>query len=149
VKRPERRSRQRRKADLLPQKSLDVSQLDALAKTAKYQGSPYHKRHPKESGLVEPPKPRPDKTLCDASGRFPAQRARELLAEGLRKGMVSNRFRGRWPELVWAIDDNEDTVYEARLTNEAQGEYHGYPVLTADPFVEVVRREWERRDDEH
>ncbi len=31
-----------------------------------------------------------------------------------------------YPRYVWYLD--EDVLYEARLTNSGNGEYHGYPL---------------------
>ena len=46
---------------------------------------------------------------------------------------------------MWAVD-GFGTVYEAQLTNQATGEYHGYPVLRSDHFYDYLKREWEKRD---
>lgn len=49
------------------------------------------------------------------------------------------------PPRVWAVDDATEAVYEARVTNADQAEYHGFPLPTSDPFTEEVRRHWAER----
>ena len=46
--------------------------------------------------------------------------------------------------MIWAVADN-GWIYEARLTNVGQTEYHGYPVRDSEPIAEPVYRrfaEW-------
>ncbi len=61
--------------------------------------------------------------------------------------MVSMARRGNWPQNVWAVDDN-GVVYEAQLTNQGTGEYHGYPMKLGDCFADFVVAEWTRRANE-
>lgn len=50
------------------------------------------------------------------------------LADAIRRGNVSAAFDGDFPRYVWAHPEGEDSWYEARLTNQALGEYKGYPL---------------------
>jgi hypothetical protein len=43
---------------------------------------------------------------------------------------VSREFRGNFPSRVWAFVNG--VLHEARLTNEAAGEYHGFPLQYED-----------------
>ena len=45
---------------------------------------------------------------------------------------------------VRAIGD-DGVVYEAQLSNEQTGEYHGYPMKMGDGFAGFIGEEWERR----
>ena len=49
------------------------------------------------------------------------------------------------PSRVWAVDDATGEVYEAKVTNPTQAEYHGYPLLAKDPFRSEIVREWQAR----
>ncbi len=73
-----------------------------LAQRTCYGGNPEHKRHPGDYGLTPPSNPRPGKTLCDAFERILQVEAERLLAEGIKKGMVSIQQRNGWPQNVWA-----------------------------------------------
>ena len=52
------------------------------------------------------------------------------------------------PARVWAVDDATGIVYEGRITNVEQVEYHGFPLLASDPFAEEVVRLWAERADQ-
>ena len=52
------------------------------------------------------------------------------------------------PARVWAVDDDTGIVYEGRITNAEQTEYHGFPLLASDPFAEEVVRLWAERADQ-
>jgi hypothetical protein len=58
--------------------------------------------------------------------------ATRALREGLRAGRVSADWDGGFPKFVWHLED--ETLYEARLSNRELGEYHAYPLED--------RREW-------
>ena len=79
-------------------------------------------------------------TLCDGIGLFEKREALRLLREGLRLGLVSSQRRGVWPQNVWnvVVVDDVEVVVEAALDNQETGSYHGYPLLSDDPFHDVV-----------
>jgi hypothetical protein len=52
-----------------------------------------------------------------------------VLQEAIRRQCVGSEFRGGFPHLVWGR--YQDELYEAQLTNQGNGAYHGYPVLDA------------------
>ncbi len=48
---------------------------------------------------------------------------------------------------LWTVDDT-GWIYEARLTNADQAEYHGYPVRPKEPIAEPVFRRFKAWADE-
>jgi hypothetical protein len=126
------------KVALLESDGLSREQRDQLARSVRYQGSPFHKRYPADYGFPEV-KPRPDKTLCDADRALSLPEAQALLAEGVRRGMISVQFRNGWPQNIWAV--KEGIVYESQLQNQVLGEYHGYPMNLDVAFARVVQEE--------
>ena len=58
--------------------------------------------------------------------------------------MVSVQQRGGWPRNVWAVDAN-GIAYEAQLSNQDSGQYHGYPMMAAAASTQHVLSEWRRR----
>lgn len=118
-------------------------ELCALANIARYGGNPEHKMNPGDFGLTPPADPRLGKSLCDTAKIFEIKKALELLKEGLRRGLVSDRCSGKWPKNVWSV--TEDGIpMEAQIENPILGSYHGYPMPDTDPMsVEILQR-WER-----
>lgn len=116
----------------------DLEQLKKLAATVRYGGNSEHKRNPGDFGLTPPAGPRPGKTLCDAAGIFERAQALELLRQGVRRGLISDRG-GEFPQNIWAVSA-EGIPLEAQL--EGNGVYHGYPMPEKDPFRESVIARW-------
>lgn len=145
MKRPQIRSKTKKKTAVASVDEYDTETLEELAQKSIYRPSPYHKSNPVAWGLTGQSKRRPDKTDCDGSGITCSRDAIEFLKAGIRCGMVSKQKRGNWPQNVWAVD-SEGYVYEAQLSNSGNGEYHGYPMKDGDRFAETVRNEWERRN---
>lgn len=119
----------------------DPCHMETLLQNVKYRGSSKHKLNPKLYGLDAFHGQRGDATLCDRDANFqPADLGsiNDMIKRGLRAGLVGNK------DIIWAIADN-GWIYEARLTNVCQTEYHGYPVRSSEPIAEVVYRrftEW-------
>ncbi len=141
MKRPQRRTKQKKKAALAPVGVIGKDELDRMAKTARYNPSPYHKSDP---SILGSPIPRPDKTVCDGPAPVDCRDAAGLLKSGFVRGMISMQVRQGWPQNVWAVDDGR-IVYEAQLSNSELGEYHGYPMKVDDDFTRLIRKEWEER----
>jgi hypothetical protein len=99
--------------------------LASLAARARYSGNPEHKRNPGDFGLKPPARLRRGKGRCDHTGIVTLTAALALLREGLRRGLVSEQFRGEWPQNVWAVT-REQMPVEAQL--EGDGVYHGHPM---------------------
>ncbi len=116
-----------------------------LIRSVSYSGNPEHKRNPGDYGLTPPSQPRPDKTLCDIVQIMKKSESLELLRNGIRKGLLSERFCNGFPQNIWAVT-NEGYPLEAQLENEFTGAYHGYPMPDNDPFREKVIARWNRED---
>ena len=128
---PRRRTPHRSRRDLA--KVGSPEELDALASKARYRPSTYHQEN--ITGW------RPDKSKCPAA--IDATVAKALLLAGIRKSMFSSQRRQGWPRAVWAVCGG--VVYEARLANDVQGEYHGYPLPDGDPFAAYLASQWSDR----
>lgn len=115
-----------------------------LSERVSYCGNPAHKKNPGDFGLTPPSGPRPGKSLCDAAAIFEKDVATRLLKEGLRRGLVSAHFDGEWPKVIWSVTE-DGIVLEARLENRETGAYHGYPIQSTDPFVELILTHWRGR----
>lgn len=76
-----------------------------LRKSARYEGSPYHKRNPGDFGLTPPANPRPDATLCDEANVLSVGAARELFSAAIERGLVSASGTGEFPKQLWAVDE--------------------------------------------
>ena len=111
-----------------------------MAREAHYKSSDYHRAGPDGQSV---PKRRPDKTVChERDGRHPD--AGRLLKMGFRRGMVSTRQRNDWPRNVWAVDSN-GVAYEGMLTNQGNGQYHGYPMVPKLRFTKHIVAQWSMR----
>lgn len=97
-------------------------------------------------GLTPPSSPRPGKSLCDIVGIFSRKDALKYLQTGLRKGLVSERFNGQWPQNIWCVTEDGYPI-EAQLENSMTGTYHGYPMPVSDPLDSEIVRQWKTRND--
>lgn len=88
-----------------------------------------------------PAQPRADKTLCDAVGIFEKSKALHLLREGVLQGLISEQFRGEFPQNIWSVTEDGKPL-EAQLENQSQGVYHGYPMPLNDDFRDEVIKRW-------
>jgi hypothetical protein len=114
----------------------DMSYGKRLASKVNYTGNPAHKRDPGDFHLTPPSAARQNATLCDDAGVLERKKAKALLRDGARRGLIDARSNGEYPVLIWAVQD--DVAFEAQLENEAKGEYHGYPMPLSDPFRSVI-----------
>jgi len=81
-----------------------------------------------------------ERTYCDAHAQFrkeSLQQINRLLARGVMLGLWSEQNSGDVPSLLWTLDDR-GWIFELRITNPAQAQYHGYPVLPGDVFARHV-----------
>lgn len=99
-----------------------VAAMKEAAGKVRYTGSPYHRSSGSKAGLVV--------QRAGLSSRCPPswtnQEATRVLRLGIIEGRVSQLWTNRYPQFVWHLDG--DVLYEARLTNSGNGEYHGYPL---------------------
>ena len=120
------------KRRLAPEVSPD--RIAKLRGTVNYKGSAKHKRNPTIFGLEPFRGDRGDATLCDEHANFhPANMAAisTMIDRGLRAGLIGTN--------LWAIA-SDGWIFEGRLTNAAQSEYHGYPGRPAEAIAEPVYR---------
>ena len=97
--------------------------LDAVARKASYVGSPEHKDMPSFAGQ---PRPRADAAICDRSLAEKQSQVTRWLRRAIRNGHVSAHWEGDFPRYVWHREAK--IVYEARLVNQGNGQYKGYPL---------------------
>jgi hypothetical protein len=134
------------KRRILSEQARDHEQerLSELAEMIAYGGNPEHKINPGDFGLTPPSNPRSGKSLCDSARIFQRDVALELLKQGLKRGLVSDREEDGWPKNIWAVTDSEIPL-EAQLENSVRGSYHGYPMPESDPLAEEVLKLWKVR----
>lgn len=73
-----------------------------------------------------------DRSLCDRHagfGKDDLPRIQPLLKRAEAASLAGN--------LTWSVDDT-GWIYELQITNVGQNEWHGYPMLTTDPFAHTV-----------
>lgn len=97
--------------------------LRAVALRATYTGSPFQKNTPSFAGRIG--RPRPDANICPRDLAWRREDVEAWLRAGIARG-ACGAFRGDFPQHVWHREG--DVVYEAFLTNQGNGEYHGYPL---------------------
>ncbi len=112
----------------------------------RYGGNPEHKKNPGDFDLNPPGIPRAGKSLCDTVGIFSRHVALELLKAGFRRGLVSERFNGEWPQNIWSVTKDGKHPLEAQLENATTGAYHGYPMPPSDPLAAEVLYQWNMRE---
>jgi hypothetical protein len=124
------------------QKLPSAEALMSLAKQVRYGGKPDHKRNPGDFGLTPPALPRDDKSLCDRVRIFNRTEARQLLEEGIRRGLISE-WDGSigYPKNIWSMTTNGFPL-EATIENPGNGTYHGYPMEENDPFRDAIIARW-------
>ena len=95
---------------------LTATQREVAAEKAGYAGSLEHKR----------PGSRSDATLCPPDLTVDITVLTGWLQTALRKGHAGGIVEGEFPRYVWYRDG--DRFFEGRLTNQALGQYKGYPI---------------------
>jgi hypothetical protein len=136
----------KRKLDPEPDPAL----LQRLWETARYVGISKHKESPRRFGFAPYTKPRGDETLCDQHAGFvPEQMGSipRLLRRGIQAGLIAES-PDRPPPIVWCVGD-DGWIFEARITNAEQAEYHGYPVRPTEAIAEPVYRRYAAWADVH
>lgn len=111
---------------------------NALDRQASYGAYSKHKYNPTAYKLAAYAGRDEDRTYCDAHAGFGVNdlgRIKILLTRGIYLGLWSEDTST--PNMLWTIDDN-GWIYELRITNVAQAQYHGYPLLKGDAFAQKV-----------
>lgn len=106
-----------------------------LREHAQYKGSPKHKANPRAFGLPQWDKSRGDATLCDSHAGFSRDAAASipgLLRRGIDAGPI-----GHGDSILWTVGD-DGWIFEGRITNAEQGEYHGYPVRPSEAIAQAI-----------
>lgn len=99
-----------------------------------------HKFNPAAYKLTPYAGPDVERTYCDAHAHFGKENFVQipvLLRRGVMLGLWSDLNDEDVPRLLWTIDEN-GWIFELRITNSGQAQYHGYPVLQGDPFARHV-----------
>lgn len=113
-------------------------EIAALLASVRYGASSKHKINPQLFGLEPYRGERADETCCDRDASFAPEHMRlipALMSRGIRAGLIGT---GR---LLWTVADS-GWIFEARLTNAATAEYHGYPVRPTEPIAALVLRRY-------
>ena len=97
--------------------------IEEIAQKARYAGSTHHRTMPDKHGRS--PTNKRGRTKCPKD----LQQNPDLVQEWLKQGILLRQFgkfaKGdKFPRVVWYKDG--ETIFEARLTNRASGEYHGF-----------------------
>ena len=97
--------------------------LQLIITRVRYTGSPYHRSPGSKAGAIV--KRAGLTSKCPPTWTNAA--ATEALRLAIREVRVSCFWEGAgFPRYVWHLEG--DVLYEARLTNRDNGEYHGYPL---------------------
>lgn len=114
---PKRRREQIRKVSV-PAQTID---LTVVASGVKYVGSPEHKDTPSFAGRL---RPRANAAICDPQFVGRQDELTELIRANILAGNVGGLWEGGFPRFVWCRYGED--IYEARLTNQGNGEYKGF-----------------------
>jgi hypothetical protein len=118
----------------------DVAERRALAANVSYGAYAKHKFNPTAYKLSPYAGRDEERTYCDAHAGFGKDQFRRiatLLQRGVMLGLWSDHKNGDCPSLLWTIDES-GWIFELRVTNTGQLQYHGYPVLPGDAFARHV-----------
>lgn len=117
-----------------------ITQRAALSTSVTYGAYSKHKFNPSAYGLAPYAGTDVERTYCDEHSRFGKAQFRRisaLLERGVMLGLWSDQIDGDAPRLLWTIDES-GWIFELRITNVGQYQYHGYPVLPGDAFARHV-----------
>lgn len=118
----------------------DVAERQALAARVSYGAYSKHKFNPTAYKLAPYAGQDEERTYCDAHANFgigDLSRIKPLLELGVMLGLWSDDDNPDAPNLLWTLDKT-GWIFELRITNAGQAQYHGYPVLRGDAFAKHV-----------
>ena len=133
------RSRNNANRRLIANLPTTASRLD-LSERVTYGAYSKHKLNPTAYKLSPYAGQDEERTYCDAHAKFGKEnlkRIPSLLVRGVMLGLWSDQKNGDAPSLLWTLDES-GWIFELRITNPGQTQYHGYPVLTGDAFARHV-----------
>lgn len=143
-KKPEPRIKAQRSRNNVSRQLITALPTMALRKelSARVTYGPYskHKFNPTAYKLTPYAGQDEERTYCDAHADFGKKdfiRIPTLLVRGVMLGLWSDQNDGDAPRLLWTLDEN-GWIFELRITNAGQAQYHGYPVLPGDAFARHV-----------
>ena len=93
------------------------------AARATYRGSPEHKTAPSAAGAFHP---KAGNSLCPPELANAQPELTQWLRAAIAAGRAGAPLLGGFPRHAWAR--HEEQWFEARLTNEGNGEYKGWPI---------------------
>lgn len=117
-----------------------IASREALSARVTYGGYSKHKFNPTAYKLSPYAGQDEERTYCDAHAKFgkeASDRIPSLLSRGVMLGLWSEQTTGDVPSLLWTLDES-GWIFELRITNAGQAQYHGYPVLPGDAFARQV-----------
>lgn len=118
----------------------DIAERRSLAASVRYGAYSKHKFNPMAYKLAPYAGQDEERTYCDAHAGFGKDQFNQiptLLKRGIMLGLWSDNKSGDVPSLLWTINDI-GWIFELRITNTGQVQYHGYPVLPGDAFARHV-----------
>src|SRR5580658_10671077 len=95
---------------------------EMVAELATYKGNAIHKSYDSPAG---PAALMADEAKCDYFHAREWPRLQAALRQAITDGCVA-QFRGNFPSRAWVWING--VLHEARLTEQEQGEYHGFPI---------------------
>jgi len=131
-----RNNANRRLIDVVP----STESRRELSVRVNYDGYSKHKINPRAYKLRPYAGQDEERTYCDAHANFGKEnldRIPALLVRGVMLGLWSAQTSGDVPSLLWTVAEN-GWIFELRITNADQAQYHGYPVLPGDAFARHV-----------
>jgi hypothetical protein len=60
-----------------------------------------------------------------------------MIQRGISAGLIGKHVNQNVPSMIWTISDR-GWIFEARVTNAGQFDYHGYPVRPSEAIAEKV-----------
>ena len=109
--------------------------ITLLLERAHYKGWEKHKGNPAAFGFPPWTKRRGDETLCDDHSGFTPD-AMQSIPRLLRRGITAGLI-GPGDRILWTVGD-DGWIFEGRVTNPEQSEYHGYPVRPGEAVATKV-----------
>lgn len=133
------RSRNNAKRRLIAALPTTASRVELSARVT-YGAYSKHKLNPTAYKLSPYAGQDEERTYCDAHADFGKEnlsRIPTLLVRGVMLGLWSDQNNGDAPSLLWTLDES-GWIFELRITNSGQAQYHGYPVLPGDAFARHI-----------